>query len=87
MMVVSMVLGMIALMSYHRSTWRYGLEMTIAMIAPLAALTGMVLCSWLPIHTLFALGDPLMFLAMAAFMLFRPYEHTHGGLEHACHTA
>jgi len=83
MMVVSMVLGMMALMSYHRSTWRYSLEMTIAMIAPLAALTALVLCSWLPIHTLYGIGDPVMFLAMAAFMLFRPHDHAHGA--HAAH--
>src|SRR5579859_5792216 len=85
MMVVSMVLGMMALMGYHRSTWRYSLEMTIAMIAPLAALTGLVLGSLLPIHTLYGVGDPVMFVAMAAFMLFRPHDHAHGAHEHAGH--
>ena len=85
MMVAAMVLGMIALMGYHRSSWRYSLEMTIAMIAPLAALTVLVLCSLLPIHTLYGVGDPVMFLAMAAFMLFRPHDHAHGAHEHAGH--
>ncbi len=85
MMLVSMVLGMLALMRFHKSNWRYILEMTIAMLAPLAALTVLVLCYVLPIHTLFKVGDPLMILAMTAFMLFRPHEHAHGEHEHACH--
>jgi flagellar biosynthetic protein FliP len=85
MMVVSMVLGMLALMLYHRSTWRYSLDMTIAMLAPLAAFTVMVLCNVLPIHTLYGIGDPLMFLAMAAFMLYRPHEHAHAEHELSCH--
>ena len=86
MMLVSMVLGMIAIMRFHKSNWRYILEMTIAMLAPLAALTVLVLCYVLPIHTLYKVGDPLMILAMTAFMLFRPHEHAHGGHEQACHT-
>jgi len=85
MMLVSMVLGMLALMRFHRSNWRYILEMTIAMLAPLAALTLLVLYHMLPIHTLYGLGDPVMILAMIAFMLFRPHEHAYGGHEQACH--
>ena len=85
MMLVSMVLGMIAMMLFHRSNWRYILEMTIAMLAPLAPLTVLVLLNVFPIHTLYGVGDPVMILAMTAFMLFRPHEHTHGGHEHACH--
>ena len=86
MMVASMTLPMIALMrGYHRSTWRYCLEMTIAMLAPLALFTVLVLCSLVPIHTLYGFGDPVMILAMAAFMLFRPGHHAHGGHEQACH--
>jgi hypothetical protein len=84
-MLVSMVLGMLALMCIHRFNWRYILEMTIAMLAPLAALTVLVLCYVLPIHTLFGMGDPVMILAMTAFMLFRPHEHAHSGYEQACH--
>lgn len=86
MMVASMTLPMIALMrGYHRSTWRYCLEMSGAMLAPLAALTVLVLCSLVPIQTLYGFGDPLMILAMAAFMLFRPGHHAHSGHEQACH--
>jgi hypothetical protein len=88
MMVVSMTLPMLALMRlYHRSTWRYSLGMTGTMLVPLAALTVLVLCYVLPIHTLYGISDPLMFLAMAAFMLVRPAHHNHAHAEHqdSCH--
>jgi len=86
MMVVSMTLPMITLMrGYHRSTWRYCMEMTIAMLTPLAALTVLVLCHLFPIQTLYGIGDPVMFLAMATYMIFRPHQHTHSGHEHADH--
>ncbi len=85
MMIVSMTLGMLALMRYHRSTWRYCLEMTTIMVAPVAALTVLVLCYLLPIHTLYGIGDPAMILAMAAYMLYRPHEHAHGTHEHPGH--
>ena len=87
MMVVSMALGMLALMYYHRSTGRYCLEMTIAMTAPVAALTVLVLCHLVPLQTLYGIGDPVMILAMAAYMLYRPHEHAHahGAQEHAGH--
>ncbi len=85
MMVASMVLGMLALMRYHRSTWRYCLEMTLAMLAPLAAMTVLVFFALFPIQILYGLGDPLMILAMAAYMLYRPVEHAHGAHKHAGH--
>ncbi len=86
LMVASMVLPMIALMRlYHKSTWRYTLEMTTVMIAPLAVLSVLVLCDLYPIHILHGFGDPLMFLAMAAYLLFRPGQHSHGGQTQACH--
>jgi hypothetical protein len=86
MMVASMTLPMIALMRlYHKSSWRSGGEMTIAMLVPPAALTVLVLCGLIPLHTLQALGDPLMILAMAADMLYRRDEHAHGGHAHAGH--
>lgn len=84
-MVISMVLGMLALMLYHKSTERYILEMTMAMLAPVVALTVLVLCSLIPSHILYGIGDPVMFVAMAAYMLYRPHEHAHGGNEHASH--
>jgi hypothetical protein len=86
MMVASMTLPMIALMRYyHKSSWRSCNEMTIAMLLPPAVLTGLVLCALIPLHTLQALGDPLMILAMAADMLYRRDEHAHGGHAHAGH--
>jgi hypothetical protein len=85
MMAVSMALGMLALMLYHRSTWRYCGEMTIAMLAPVAALTVLVLCSLIPIQLLYGLGDPVMILAMAAYMLYCPHEHAHSAHGHGSH--
>ncbi len=81
-MVVSMALGMLALMWYHKATRRYCAEMTAAMIAPAAALTVLVLCSLIPSHILYGLGDPVMILAMAAYMIYRPHEHVHGNHTH-----
>ena len=86
MMVASMTLPMIALMrSYHKSTWRSCGAMTFAMLAPVAALTVLVLCALIPLQILHALGDPLMILAMAAYLVYRRGEHTHGGHTHAVH--
>ena len=85
MMLISMALGMIVLMRYHKSTWRYCMEMTAAMFVPLVALTALVLFELCPAHLLYAFGDPLMFVAMAAFMIIRPAKHAHGEEEHHCH--
>lgn len=86
LMVASMALPMIAWMRIiHKSTWRYTLEMTAIMLAPLAALTVLVLCSLCSIQILQGFGDPLMFVAMAAFLLFHPAQHMHGGQAQACH--
>ncbi len=76
MMVFSMTLPMIAFMrAYHHTTWEDCLEMTLAMFAPLAVLTMLAFGSLIPISTLYALGDPLMFLAMALYMLYRAHDH------------
>ena len=85
MMVISMALGMIVLMRYHKSTWRYCMEMTGAMFVPLVALTALVLFELCPAHILYGFGDPLMFLAMAACMIIRPAKHAHYRVEQACH--
>jgi hypothetical protein len=85
MMLISMALGMIVLMRYHKSTWRYCMEMTGAMFVPLVVLTALVLFELCPAHVLYGFGDPLMFLAMAAFMIIRPMKHTHVANQHACH--
>jgi hypothetical protein len=83
MMVVSMALPMVALMRYyHKSNWRDCGEMTFAMLTPVAVLTLLVLCELIPIQILHAVGDPLMIVAMAAYMFYRRREHAHGGHEH-----
>lgn len=84
-MVSSMVLGMLALMVYQKATGRHCLEMSLAMVAPIAALTVLVLCSVIPSHILYATGDPLMYVAMVIYMLYRPHNHAHGAQEMACH--
>jgi hypothetical protein len=88
MMLIFMALGMIVLMRYHKSTWRYCMEMTGAMFIPLVALTALVLLELCPSHILYRFGDPLMFVAMAAFMLIRPSKHAHPAQaenQQACH--
>jgi hypothetical protein len=86
MMVVSMTLSMLAFMRYyHKSNWRSCGAMTLAMLAPVAALTVLVLCELIPLQILHAVGDPLMILAMAAYMLYRRGDPVHGGHEHAAH--
>lgn len=86
LMVASMTLPMIALMRlYHKSTWRRTLEMTAAMLAPLAVLSALVLCDLCPMEVLKTFGDPLMFVAMAGYLLVRPAQHLPGGLTPACH--
>lgn len=86
MMVVSMTLPMIGLMRFQRSSWRHCLEMTAAMVAPSAALTLLVLVGSISFGLLSGAGDPAMYLAMAAYMLYRRDEHGahgHGSHQHA----
>jgi hypothetical protein len=85
MMLISMALGMVVLMRFHKSSWRYCMEMTGAMFVPLVALTALVLLELCPAHILYGFGDPLMFLAMAAFMIIRPAKHAHQAEEQSCH--
>jgi hypothetical protein len=84
LMVASMMLGMLAFMRLHCSTWRHGLEMTFTVLAPLAASTILVVRNVLPIRALYAVGDPVMMLAMAAYMLYHPHGHAHGGDAYSC---
>jgi hypothetical protein len=77
-MVAGMVVGMVAFMLWQRSSWRHCLEMTLAMLAPVVVLAVLVVSGLVPIGVLYSLGDPLMILAMALFMLVRPHQHAHG---------
>lgn len=81
-MVASMVVGMVAFMLWQRSTWRYCVEMSLVMVAPLVVLAALVVWALMPIRILYSLGDPLMIVAMAVYMLLRPHQHAHGRGHH-----
>lgn len=87
-MVVAMTVPMVALMRvYHKSTWRYCLGMTAAMVSPVIPLTIMVLIGFVSTETIrgCGIGDVLMILSMAAYMLVRPGSHNHGSHKESCH--
>ena len=53
----------------------------VAVVAPLAALSVLVLCGVCSVHILHAFGDTLMYSAMAVFMLVCPaHRHTRRAL-------
>jgi hypothetical protein len=91
MMVVSMTLPMIGLMRFQRSSWRHCLEMSVAMVAPSAMLTLLALVGSISFGLLSGAGDPAMYLAMTAYMLYRRDDHgAHGHSSHPhtrAHTA
>ena len=70
-MVVFMTLPMIALMRYHRYSWRDCEGMTAAMLAPLVVLCALALPGLLRIQTLHWAGDVVMLLGMAVYLLYR----------------
>jgi len=78
MMVVAMAVAMIIFMRYyHKSTWQFCAEMTVAMLVPPAVLTIPVLRSRVPIEFLQVGSNWLMIPAMAALMLYRRGHHVH----------
>jgi hypothetical protein len=80
MMELSMVAPMLALMRFwHKSTWRYSLQMSAVMLAPVATLTMLALSHVIPMKILYGFGDPGMYLAMVVFMLVRPHGQVHTG--------
>jgi hypothetical protein len=79
MHIASMVIPMLVLMRvYHKSTWRASAEMTVAMLVPAAILKVLVLGDVVPFETFLELDDPLMIVAMAAYLLYRPSDHGPG---------
>lgn len=70
-MVVFMTIPMIALMRYHRYSWRDCAGMTAAMLAPLVVLCVLAVPGLLTIQTLHCTGDVAMLLGMAAYLLYR----------------
>ena len=81
MTVVSMVIPMVAWMRVcHKSSWRACGEMTLVMLVPPAVLKLFVLGEMVPLVTFLEIDDPLMILAMAAYLLFAPSTHGPGRL-------
>lgn len=71
-----MVVPMVAFMRiYHKSTWRVCAEMTAVMVVPLAVLRLLVLSEVVPLETFLEIDDPLMILAMAAYLLYKQSSH------------
>jgi hypothetical protein len=75
-MEVSMVAPVLPLMRFwHKSPWSYALQMSAVMLAPVAALTALVLSHVIPMKILYGFGDPGMLLAMVVCMLvLRPKD-------------
>ena len=69
MMMLAMTAPMIALMRYHQYDWRCCLEMTFAMLAPVALLTVLNLLNVIPFQGLHSLGGILMDLGMVVYMI------------------
>ena len=77
-MVAAMALAMFVFMRYyHKSTWQFCGEMTVAMLVPPAVLTVPVLRSHVPIEFLQVGSNWLMIPAMATLMLYRRGNHVH----------
>ncbi len=76
---VSMVIPMVILMRvYHKSSWRACGEMTAVMLVPVAVLKVLVLGEVVPFQTFLKVDDPLMIVAMAAYLLFIYSSHAPG---------
>jgi hypothetical protein len=73
---LSMVIPMVILMRvYHKTSWRACGEMTAVMLVPVAVLKVLVLGEVVPFQTFLKVDDPLMIVAMAAYLLFTPSSH------------
>src|SRR5262249_56365296 len=77
-MVAAMAVAMIVVKRYyHKSSWQFCGEMTVAMCVPPAVLTVPVLRSHVPIEFLQVGSNWLMIPVMAALMLYRRGHHVH----------
>jgi hypothetical protein len=66
------VVLMIARMRFwHKATWRYSLQVSTAMLAPVAILTSLALGHVIPMKILCALGVAGMFATTMVFMIVR----------------
>jgi hypothetical protein len=76
MMVASIALAMVVFMRYyHKSSWQYCGEMTVAMLIPPAVLTVPMLHVLAPVEFLQTGSNWLMIPTMAALMLYRGGHH------------
>ena len=69
MMMLAMTVPMIALMRWHKFTWRVCIEMTVAMLAPVVLLTVLNLISVISFPVLHSICEILMNLGMVAYMI------------------
>ena len=69
MMMIAMTLPMILVMRYHKHDWRYCGGMAIAVLAPVALLSGLKQFDLISIGTLKTIGGITMNLAMVIYML------------------
>ena len=69
MMMIAMILPMICLMRFHKYDWRYCTGMTVAMLAPVAALTILMWIDLISLMTLRVAGSITMNLGMVIYML------------------
>jgi hypothetical protein len=82
-MAVSMTVPMVAWMRIRGHGWRHGIEMSIGMLVPWAAvlvLVGLGAATVLPWLT--RAGGAAMLLGMLGVMLLRPHHYAHGAHHH-----
>jgi flagellar biosynthetic protein FliP len=78
-MAVAMTLPMVGWMRVRGHGWRHGIEMSIGMLAPWAAVLGLVALGAANALPWLAQADgAAMLLGMLAVMLLRPGHHAHG---------
>jgi YHS domain-containing protein len=82
-MALAMTVPMVGWMRVRGHGWRHGIEMSIGMLLPWAAVLGLIALGAANVLPWLAGAEsPAMFLGMLAVMLLRPGHHAHG----ACHT-
>jgi hypothetical protein len=77
--ILFLTVPVVAWMIFRGHGWRHSLEMVVAMLAPVAAITvvgEMAAYAYLP--SLITAGYPAMSLGMLVYLLYRPYKQAHG---------
>ena len=82
-MALAMTVPMVGWMRIRGHGWRHGIEMSIGMLLPWAAVLGLVALGAASVLPWLGKADgPAMFLGMLTVMLLRPGHYSHG----SCHT-